>query len=120
MGWTRALALAACLSVAPRVAADAHPHVFVDARTEVVFDGNGRITAVRNVWQFDETFSQFAVQGLDANGSGQLTREELKPLADVNMKSLAEFKFFTFLTVGRDAARFLPPKEYRLEFNGGR
>jgi ABC-type uncharacterized transport system substrate-binding protein len=117
---TSALALAACLSVIPQAAADAHPHVFVDAKTEVVFDGNGRMTAVRNIWQFDDAFSQYAIQGLDAKGNGELTKEELRPLADVNVKSLAEFKFFTYLMVGREPAKFLPPKEYWLEFHGGR
>jgi ABC-type uncharacterized transport system substrate-binding protein len=78
------------------------------------------MTAVRNIWQFDEAFSQYAIQGLDTKGDGKLTDAELKPLADVNVKSLQEFKFFTYLTVGRDLAKFLPPKEYWLEFRGGR
>jgi len=120
MGRLRPLVLAACFMALAAVRAEAHPHVFVDAKTEVVFDQSGRMTAVRNIWQFDEAFSQYAIQGLDANGDGKLTDAELKPLADVNVKSLQEFKFFTYLTVGRDQAKFLPPKEYWLEFRGGR
>ncbi len=76
--------------------------------------------AIRNIWQFDEAFTQFAIQGLDADGDGNLSDAQLKPLADVNVKSLKEFKFFTYLTVGREEAQFLPPKEYWLEFHNGK
>ena len=74
----------------------AHPHVWVTARSELVYGPEGRMTAVRHAWTFDDMFSSFATQGLDADGDGKLTREELAPLAEVNVTSLAEFKFFTF------------------------
>ena len=98
----------------------AHPHVFVDARAEVVFDAPGTISAVRNIWQFDRAFSEYAIQGLDVDGDGKLSDEELKPLAKVNVESLAEYDFFTFLTVGRNKFAFSPPSEYWLEFRNGR
>ncbi|MBN9009281.1 MAG: DUF1007 family protein, partial [Rhizobiales bacterium] len=116
----RAAALALAALVAANGAALAHPHVFVDAHAELVFDKDGRMDAVRNIWQFDEAFTQFAIQGLDANGDGKLSDEELKPLADVNVKSLKEFKFFTYLTANGKEAEFLPPKEYWLEFHNQR
>src|SRR5262249_37748969 len=87
---------------------------------EVVFNETGRVMAIRQIWQFDEAFTQYAIQGLDTNNDGKLSDAELKPLADVNVKSLKEFEFFTYLTSGRDSAKFLPPKEYWLEFPGGR
>jgi ABC-type uncharacterized transport system substrate-binding protein len=101
-------------------AADAHPHVFVDAKVEVVFDQQGRMAAVRNIWQFDEAFSQYAVQGLDSDEDGKLSDEELQPLAKVNVESLKEFDFFTFLSVGVTDAAFVPPQEYWLESHDGR
>jgi ABC-type uncharacterized transport system substrate-binding protein len=120
MGSYRPLVLAASLFALAAVRAEAHPHVFVDGKTEVVFDQSGRMAAVRNIWQFDEAFTQYAIQGLDTNGDGKLSDAELKPLADVNVKSLKEYKFFTHLTVGRDEGKFVPPTEYWLEFHGGR
>ncbi len=113
-----AATLAATLALS--AAALAHPHVLIDAKAEIVFDGKGEITAIRNIWQFDEAFTAFAVQGLDANNDGKLSDAELEPLAKVNVESLAEFGFFTFLTAGGKDQDFVPPSEYWLEFHNAR
>ncbi len=110
-----------CASLAVATPAAAHPHVLVDAKAEIVFDDKGEITAIRNIWQFDEAFTAFAVQGLDANNDGKLSDDELEPLAKVNVDSLAEFGFFTFLTAADGKDRdFVPPSEYWLEFHNSR
>lgn len=101
-------------------AAMAHPHVFVEARSEVLFDADGRISNIRHVWRFDEPFTAFAIQGLDADGDGTLSDAELQPLAKINVESLKEYDFFTFLTVGKDEMRFRDPEEYWLDFSDGR
>lgn len=101
-------------------AADAHPHVFADAKVEVVFDASGRLSAVRNIWQFDEAFSQFAIEGNDTNGDGDLSAEELRSLAKINVESLEEYGFFTHLTIGDVEAPLRPPTVYGLAFDGSR
>lgn len=111
-------ALAAAVLAWPD-AVSAHPHVWVDTRSELVFR-DGVVGAVRHVWTFDELFSSYAAQGLDTDGDGRLTREELQPLAKINVESLAEYDFFTFLKVGQYDATFLEPTEYWLEEEGGR
>ncbi len=116
----RRAALAGLLVVATVAPAAAHPHVFVDAHAEIVFDAAGAVTAVRHIWQFDEAFTAFAIQGLDADGDGKLSDAELAPLAKVNVESLKEFGFFTWLREGRKSFPFVPPEEYWLEFHGGR
>lgn len=108
-------ALVAAFLLALGGTAAAHPHVWVEAATEIVFGEGGRIVAVRHHWRFDEAFSAYAVQGLDGDGDGVLTREELQPLAQVNVESLSEFGFFTFLTVGDYEAGFADPRDYWLE-----
>ena len=100
--------------------ARAHPHVFVDAKAEIVFDDRGEIAALRHIWQFDAAFTAFAIQGLDENGDGALSDDELAPLAKVNVESLAEFGFFTYLTVDDVDQTFAPPSQYWLDFHGGR
>lgn len=100
--------------------AAAHPHVFVEAREEMVFDAQGRIAAIRNVWRFDDGFSAFATQGLDANGDGELSPAELAPLAKVNVDSLREYRYFTFMNVGSERIRFGEPTQYWLDGTDGR
>ena len=108
----------AVFAAVPREAA-AHPHVYVDARVEVVFDKDGQITALRHVWRFDDAFSAFASQGLDANGDGVLSIEELQPLAKINVESLKEYEYFTFLKVGAKRVGFKIPTEYWLQSADG-
>jgi ABC-type uncharacterized transport system substrate-binding protein len=93
--------LTACLTavvlVAAPAAVQAHPHMFVDAKAEIIFDANGDISAIRNIWTFDEAFSAYAKQGLKHLPNGRLTQESLVALAKVNIHSLALYKFFTFV-----------------------
>jgi ABC-type uncharacterized transport system substrate-binding protein len=74
--------------------------------------------SVRQVWRFDPAFSSYAIQGLDADGDGTYSDEELKPLAKINVESLKEFDFFTYLTVGDNELDFVEPQEYWLELHG--
>ncbi|HEY7645137.1 MAG TPA: DUF1007 family protein [Hyphomicrobiales bacterium] len=95
-------------------AACAHPHVFVEGKVTIIFDGNKRIKGIRNVWQFDKGYSAFAVVGLDTNGDGKLSPQELAPLAKVNVDSLAEYAYFTYLTIDKTQVAFKPPVDYFL------
>jgi ABC-type uncharacterized transport system substrate-binding protein len=105
--WMIATLLAAAVG-----AADAHPHVLIDARTQVLFNAQGQIIGVSNVWDFDDAFSAYAIQGYDSKGDGNPTRQELQPFAEINLKSLAEYNYFTRLKVAGATVAFAPPKDY--------
>src|SRR5215216_7542912 len=90
--------LAACAGlVMATAAAHAHPHVWVTVKSELVYAPDGTVTGVRHAWTFDDMFSTFATQGIESKTKGEFTRDELKPLAEVNVTSLKEFGFFTFM-----------------------
>jgi len=99
--------------------AAAHPHVFVDARTDILYDGEGRMTGVRHDWTFDDMFSSFAVDGLQKTDGGY-TRDTLAPLAKVNVESLAEFAYFTVGKANGKKLEFTDPTDYWLSFADGR
>ena len=113
------LPIAASLLLAPAFA-EAHPHVWADAASEVLFDAQGQIVAIRHHWRFDEGFSTYALQGLDLDRDGEYSPEELEPLARENVESVGEFDFFTFLSAGDYLAGFAAPTEYGLTLDGGR
>lgn len=100
--------------------AEAHPHVWVDTRAEVAFDEQDRVAAVRHAWTFDDAFSVYVIQGLDENEDGIYTRQELSSLAQVNVESLAEFEFFTFMGVEEAEVDFGAPVDYWLDYDAAR
>lgn len=115
--WTRLLA-AVVLGAALAGSAAAHPHVFVTTRIEIVLDRGGKLVALRHSWTFDELYSAFLGQGLDKNGDGKLSREELAELAKVNVESLADTAFFTSAKLRSKPVTFGAPTDYFLEGDG--
>jgi ABC-type uncharacterized transport system substrate-binding protein len=96
--------------------AEAHPHVWISARSEVIYAPDGTITGVRHAWTFDDMFSTYALQGIEAKTKGAYSREELAPLAQTNVESLKEFNYFTFARADGKKERFLEPVDYFLEY----
>ncbi len=87
----------------------AHPHVWVVVRSELVFDPDGRISGVRQKWQFDEMYSAFAIQGLGKNGKP--SQDELNALANVNVKQLSEYGYFSYLRASGKQVEYSGVKE---------
>ena len=107
------LIVASLLGAAP---AQAHPHVWITAKSEVVYAPDGSISGVRHAWTFDDMFSTYALQGIETKTKGVYSREELAPLAQTNVESLKEFGFFTFAKADGKKQRFLEPVDYYLEY----
>jgi ABC-type uncharacterized transport system substrate-binding protein len=99
-------------------AASAHPHVWVTMKSELVFAPDGSVTGVRHAWTFDDMFSVFATQGLEAKTKGEFTREELAPLAEVNVTSLKEYDYFTYAKANGKKLEFNDPAAgYYLDYD---
>jgi ABC-type uncharacterized transport system substrate-binding protein len=96
--------------------AQAHPHVWVTAASELVFATDGSITAVRHAWTFDDMFSSYAVQGIASRKKGVYTGEELAPLAQTNVEALKDYGYFTFAKVDGKKQPLLDPTDYFLEY----
>ena len=110
------LGLFLLLTVLPAGIAFAHPHVWVTVETEVVLGSDKEITGFRHKWTFDEGYTSFAIDGLDTNGDGIYSEEELKPLAQTNIEALKEFEYFTFPFIGETKLPTTAPVDYRLDY----
>src|SRR5690242_2923554 len=97
----------------------AHPHVWVTAKAEIVYGPDGKVTAVRHAWTFDAAYSSYVTQGLDKNGDGKLTPDELQDLAKENAESLSEFDYFTVLKANGAKPAFDLPRDYGMTFENG-
>jgi ABC-type uncharacterized transport system substrate-binding protein len=96
--------------------AQAHPHVWVTMTSELVYAPDGAVTGVRHAWAFDDMFSAFATQGIETKQKGVFTREDLAPLAQVNVDSLKDFDYFTSARANGKKAEFNGPADYWLEY----
>jgi ABC-type uncharacterized transport system substrate-binding protein len=96
--------------------AQAHPHVWITASSELIYAPDGSITGVRHAWTFDDMFSTYALQGIESKTKGVYSREELASLAQINVDSLKEFAFFTFAKADGRKEKFQEPVDYFLEY----
>jgi ABC-type uncharacterized transport system substrate-binding protein len=96
--------------------AQAHPHVWITAKSELIYAPDGSITGVRHAWTFDDMFSTYALQGIETKTKGVYSREELAPLAQTNVESLKEFAYFSFAKADGKKEKFQEPVDYFLEY----
>ncbi|SHG63583.1 DUF1007 family protein [Bradyrhizobium erythrophlei] len=114
-GFVALLVLAGAVALCGR-AAQAHPHVWITATSELIYAPDGAITGVRHAWTFDDMFSTYALQGIEARTKGVYSHEELAPLAQTNVESLKEYGFFTFAKADGKKEKFQEPVDYYLEY----
>ena len=97
----------------------AHPHVWVKMNSEVIYDAQGIATGVRHAWTFDDGFSASALLGLDHKQPGKYTREELAPLAALNIETMKDYEYFTEVHADGHPIKFKPPVDYWLDYTEG-
>lgn len=116
--WT--MAVTAALGVSAAGQAEAHPHVFAEARLEVVVSADGTVKKLRHLWRFDDLFSSTVLVEFDKDGDLKLDAEELKDVSNTIFKSLAEYNYFQMVTQnGKDVA-MAAPKELIADFQDQR
>src|SRR5688572_9415757 len=101
-------------------AATAHPHILIDAKAVLLFDSLGRITGIRHEWVFDEAFSSWSIQGLDTNGDGITSSEEMQGLANEHLQGLAEYSFYTYAGEAERDLTFAEGRDATLAYENGR
>ena len=77
----------------------AHPHVWVTMKSSLVANASGQIAEVAVAWSFDEIYAQMALDGMDKDGDGTYSSEELKALTEENISSLRGYDYFMHIKV---------------------
>lgn len=97
----------------------AHPHVFAEARLDVVLGPDRQsVQALRHLWRFDELFSSTVLMQFDKNSDLKLDDAELKDVADTIFSSLAEYDYFQLVTVDGKDVKMKAPSKIMTNFDG--
>lgn len=88
-----------------------HPHVFAEARLDVVLNPDQTVKSLQHVWRFDDLFSSTVLMEFDRNSDLKLDDSELEEVSKTVFDSLAEYNYFQLVTKdGKDVAMTPPPK----------
>ena len=107
---------AACIAPAPALA---HPHIFAEARLEVVAGEDGTVSELRNVWRFDEMFSASVVMDFDKNSNAALDPDELAEVGQTVLESLEEFSYYTTITEDGKTIKVAKPDAINVDYKDG-
>ena len=87
------------------VPASVHPHVFAEARLDVVVNPDQTVKSLRHLWRFDDLFSSTVLVEFDKNSDLTLDDAELQEVSSTVTQSLAEFNYFQLVSAdGKDVA----------------
>ena len=85
--------------------ASVHPHVFAEARLDVMLNGDQTVKSLRHLWRFDDLFSSTVLVEFDKNGDLKLDDAELQEVSNTVFASLAEYDYFQLVSAdGKDVA----------------
>ena len=117
-GSVRTMALV-FLSFLPVLAASAHPHVFIDCKAAVIFEGD-KVTGFHLEWTFDEMFSQMIIADYDRAGKGSFSPTESEELRKGAFDNLRNYHYFLAVYVDGAPERTLSIRDFRPSIRKGR
>ena len=112
----RTAIVAGALLLASAGPASVHPHVFAEARLDVVVNADETVKSLRHLWRFDDMFSSTVLMEFDKNADLKLDDQELKDVADTVYASLGEFNYFQIVTSSGKDVPMKPPAELMATF----
>ncbi|MFN3634588.1 MAG: DUF1007 family protein [Rhizobium rhizophilum] len=93
-----------------------HPHIFAEARVEIVATDDGMLKELRNVWRFDDIFSSSVLMDFDKNSDLKLDHGELSEIANTIRDSLGDYSYFTFITKDGASSDVARPEIFNVDF----
>lgn len=77
----------------------AHPHMFISAQTEFVWEGQ-KLQGAYETWTFDRFFSADIIQGYDSDKNGVFNTAEIQDIYDNAFINTQHYYYFTFIRQG--------------------
>jgi ABC-type uncharacterized transport system substrate-binding protein len=100
--------------------AEAHPHVFAEARLEVISDDAGNIAELRNVWRFDEVFSSSVLMDFDKNKNLKLDPDEAATVGQTVKDSLADYGYYMNINANGKELKVAQPDTINVLYQDGK
>lgn len=76
----------------------AHPHMFITQRIDVVFSGEG-LSGLKIEWIFDDMFASMIAEDHDFNKNGRLEAKEIASVKQNAFDYISEQNYFTFIKI---------------------
>src|SRR5215216_3205321 len=92
--------------------ASAHPHILITLRGEILYDGSGKVAAIRQSWAYDPAYSAFITRDLHLDGEPETAQKELATLARDQITSFAEYDYFSAVKANGAKVKFGEPRDY--------
>lgn len=91
----------------------AHPHNWIDLKTEFFLDKQGKLTSLQQSWLFDVEFSQATIA--DIFHESRVQPNSLQLLGDDMINNMQSFDYFSHLSVDKRAISLPRPSDYELQ-----
>ena len=100
----------------------AHPHVFIDTRYEVILNDRNEATALRIGWTYDDLYALliFGDLSLDPDGDGVLTAQEETRLIGFDMKWIEGFEGDTYVLMDDKTLPISGPRDWTASWADGK
>lgn len=103
------LALAATMLLAATGPASVHPHVFAEARLDIVVNPDATVKSLRHLWRFDDLFSSTVLMEFDQDNDLKLSDVELQDVSQTVFDSIGEYGYFQIVTADGKDVTMNPP-----------
>jgi len=93
-------------------ALEAHPHIWVEVKAEVVVTG-GVVDGVWTEWTFDDMFSQLILTDNDPKGTGKVDAKMNASIKKGYFDNLKNFSYFSHFAVGGKDLKVPEPQKFQ-------
>lgn len=115
--WAQTVMLGIAAVLASTGSASVHPHVFAEAKLDVIINPDETVKSLRHVWRLDDAFSSTVLLEFDKNADLKLDHSELEDVSQTIFSSLAEYKYFQLVTADGKDVEMKPPAKLMANFD---